>query len=151
VFSPQTGTPYGLQREPLLSPLGGLCSPPPWGTLVGVDIATGAVRWEAPLGTSRDKAPFPFWFRWGVPNVGGPIVTASGLVFIAATTDNFLRAFDSATGAELWKGRLPAGGQATPLTYRLRAGGKQFVVIAAGGHGGFETTLGDALVAFSLP
>ena len=82
--------------------------------------------------------------------MGGPIVTASGLTFIAATTDDFLRAFDSSSGEEIWKGRLPAGGQATPMTYRLREDGRQFVVIAAGGHGILGTTLGDSLVAFAL-
>ena len=82
---------------------------------------------------------------------GGPIVTAAGLVFIASALDNYLRAFDIDTGAELWKGRLPAGGQAMPMTYRLRPGGKQYVVIAAGGHGKQPTTLGDSLVAFALP
>jgi quinoprotein glucose dehydrogenase len=78
-------------------------------------------------------------------------VTAGGLVFVAAAMDNYLRAFDIETGAELWKGRLPAGGQAAPMTYRLRSGGKQFVVIAAGGHGKLGTKLGDSLVAFALP
>jgi quinoprotein glucose dehydrogenase len=87
----------------------------------------------------------------GTPNLGGPIVTAGGLVFVAAALDDYLRAFDVDTGAELWKGRLPAGGQAMPMTYRIGPGGKQFVVIAAGGHGKLGTRLGDSLVAFTLP
>ena len=82
--------------------------------------------------------------------MGGPIATASGLVFIGAAMDDYLRAFDTDTGAELWKGRLPAGGQATPMTYRLRADGRQFVVIAAGGHNRMGTRLGDHVVAFAL-
>jgi len=86
----------------------------------------------------------------GTPNLGGPIITAGGLVFIAAAMDDYLRAFDIDTGAVLWKGRLPAGGQALPMTYRLRPDGKQFVVIAAGGHGKLGTKLGDSLVAFTL-
>ncbi len=150
-FEPALGSPYALERSPLLSPFGAPCNPPPWGTLVGVDIARGEILWDVPLGTTRDMAPFPLWFSLGVPNQGGPMVTGSGLVFIAAASDNFLRAFDIETGEELWKARLPAGGQATPMTYRTRAGGKQFVVIAAGGHGIMGTTGGDAIVAFSLP
>jgi quinoprotein glucose dehydrogenase len=150
-WEPQLGTPYGLYRRPLLSPLGAPCNPPPWGTLVGIDLASGDVRWEEPLGTTRDLAPWPLWFRWGVPNLGGSIVTASGLVFIGATTDRFLRAFDIETGAELWKGRLPSAGHATPATYRLRPDGKQYVVIAAGGHQLLGSKAGDSIVAFALP
>jgi quinoprotein glucose dehydrogenase len=156
---PQSGTPYAVQRDFLLSPWGFPCSPPPWGTLVGIDIATGELRWEVPLGSTRDLAPVPIGLDWGVPNQGGPIVTASGLVFIAAAMDDYLRAFDSETGEELWKGRLPGGGQATPMTYRLAQDevseqvdpSRQFVVIAAGGHGLMGTTLSDSLVAFALP
>lgn len=149
-LSPMAGTPYLVETLPLLSPLGIPCSPPPWGVLTAIDLASGEVLWEVPLGTTRDLAPFPFWARLGVPNMGGPIVTASGLVFIAATTDDFLRAFDVTTGEELWKGRLPAGGQATPMTYRLGENERQLVVVAAGGHGTLGTTPGDALVAFAL-
>ena len=151
-FTAQEGTPYGMNREAgFLSPLGMPCTPPPWGQLVGIAIDSGEVRWRVTLGTIRDLAPLPLPLAWGTPNLGGPIVTASGVVFIGATMDNYLRAFDVETGKELWKGRLPAGGQATPMTYRLHPDGKQFVVIAAGGHGGVGTTLGDHLVAFALP
>lgn len=87
---------------------------------------------------------------WGVPNIGGPVFTAQGLIFIGATADDYLRAFDIETGEELWKGRLPAGGQATPMTYRVSEDGRQFVVIAAGGHSGLDTKTGDSLVAFAL-
>jgi quinoprotein glucose dehydrogenase len=150
-YEPAEGTPYAVERRPLLSPLGAPCNPPPWGTLVGIDLASGEKLWESVLGTSRDMAPWPFWLPTGTPNQGGPIVTASGLVFIAAATDDFLRAFDTRSGEELWRGRLPAGGQATPMTYRLREDGRQYVVIAAGGHGIMGTRLGDAVVAFALP
>ncbi|MBW2497341.1 MAG: pyrroloquinoline quinone-dependent dehydrogenase [Deltaproteobacteria bacterium] len=154
-FEPQKGSPYGLERYPLLSPhLGAPCNPPPWGTLVAVDLATGDVVWEVPLGNSRNLAPWPIW-RFlgdiGVPNLGGPITTASGLTFIGATTDGFLRAFKTATGEELWRVRLPTSAHATPMTYRVRPDGRQFVVVAAGGHMLLGTEPGDALIAYALP
>jgi quinoprotein glucose dehydrogenase len=149
-FARQSGAPYGMRREILASPLGLPCTSPPWGTLAAVDLRRNEIRWQVMLGSTRDVTP---WFvpprTIGMPNMGGPIVTAGGLVFIGAATDNYLRAFDVETGRELWKGRLPAGGQATPMTYE--ADGRQFVVIAAGGHGGLGTTPGDHVVAFALP
>ncbi|UCC81929.1 MAG: pyrroloquinoline quinone-dependent dehydrogenase [Gemmatimonadota bacterium] len=151
-FTAQQGTPYGMNREGGLVGPGDIpCTPPPWGKLVAVNLDEGSVRWDVPLGTIRDMAPLPLPIGWGTPNLGGPIVTAAGLVFIGAAMDNYLRAFDVETGEELWKGRLPAGGQATPMTYRIRPDGRQYVVIAAGGHGNLGTTLGDYLVAFALP
>jgi quinoprotein glucose dehydrogenase len=151
-ISAMRGTPYGLFRVPaLVSPLGLPCTKPPWGTLLAVDTASGEVRWEVPLGTVRDLAPVPLPIRWGTPNLGGPIVTGGGLVFIAAAMDNYLRAFDLETGKEVWKGRLPAGAQATPMSYRRGENRRQFVVIAAGGHGRMGTDIGDSVVAFALP
>jgi quinoprotein glucose dehydrogenase len=138
-------------RDVVLSPLGVPCNPPPWGQLHAIDLSTGTIRWQVTLGTTRDLAPVPIPIGWGTPNMGGPIITASGLVFIGAAMDDYLRAFDLESGAELWKGRLPAGGQATPMTYRLGEDRRQYVVIAAGGHGKMGTRLGDALVAFALP
>jgi quinoprotein glucose dehydrogenase len=146
-LSRQIGTPYAMSREIITSPLGLPCNPPPWGTLAAIDMGTGTIKWQVPLGTTRDMAPPP-WITYGMPNMGGPIATDTGLVFIAAATDNYLRAFASDTGAELWRGRLPAGGQATPMTYSIA--GRQYVVIAAGGHGIMGTTRGDYLVAFAL-
>ena len=147
-FGRQEGAPYGMRRRILDSPLGLPCVAPPWGQLAAVDLSNGRLRWQIPLGSTRDKAPWPFWFDFGVPNMGGPLVTASGLVFIAATTDDFLRAFDLASGKPLWKARLPAGGQSSPMSYALDD--RQYIVIAAGGHGALGTTRGDHLVAFAL-
>lgn len=149
------GTPYVMRRRLLLSPLGLPCTPPPFGALVAVSLETGRKLWEVTLGTTRDllaaRTFVPLAFRWGTPNLGGAIVTSGGLVFIAAAFDDYLRAFDIETGRELWKGRLPAGGQATPMTYRLGAMSRQYVVVAAGGHGRAGTTRGDHVVAFALP
>jgi quinoprotein glucose dehydrogenase len=149
--SPQHGTPYGMKRRVLTSPSGLPCNPPPWGSLVAVDLAEGTIRWSVPFGTTADILANRETVIQGTPSLGGPIITAGGLIFIASAMDNYLRAFDIDTGAELWKGRLPAGGQAMPMTYRLRNDGQQFVVIAAGGHGKLGTALGDSLVAYSLP
>ena len=150
-ISPQTGAPYGMRRVVMRSPIGLPCNPPPWGQLHAIDMKTGEILWQVPLGTTRDLAPgSQFLLRGtGTPNFGGPITTASGLVFIGAAMDNYLRAFDGRTGKELWKGRLPAGGQATPMTYV--AGGRQYVVIAAGGHSKSDTKRGDQIVAYALP
>ncbi|HVT04604.1 MAG TPA: pyrroloquinoline quinone-dependent dehydrogenase, partial [Thermoanaerobaculia bacterium] len=150
-LGPQSGAPFALRREFLLGYSGLPCNRPPWGTLQAIDLSTGKVRWIVPLGTLRDVAAIlRILGPSGSPNLGAPIVTGSGLIFIGAAMDNFLRAFDLETGKELWKGRLPAGGQATPLTYRTRSG-KQFVVIAAGGHTRLGTKRGDSIVAFALP
>jgi quinoprotein glucose dehydrogenase len=110
----------------------------------------GHELWKVPLGTTEDLAPFSQYLLGtvGAPNLGGPVATAGGLVFIAAAMDDYLRAFDAKTGAELWKGRLPAGGQATPMSYVWK--GKQYVVIAAGGHAKLNTKRGDQVVAFAL-
>jgi quinoprotein glucose dehydrogenase len=150
-ISPQHGAPYGVSSQVLASPSGLPCNPPPWGYLVAVDVPRGAIRWRVPLGNTADVLANTVPPIRGTPNLGGSIITAGGLVFIASAMDDYLRAFDIETGEELWKGRLPAGGQAAPMTYRLRRDGKQFVVIAAGGHGKLGTTLGDSVVAFALP
>ncbi len=150
-FALQAGTPYGMRREALLSPWGLPCTPPPWGSLAAVDLRNGEIKWQVPLGSTRDLLPFFVPTRTlGTPNSGGPIVTASGLVFIGAAMDNYLRAFDVETGKELWTGRLPAGGQATPMTYHDSVRDRQLVVIAAGGHGSLGTRRGDYVIAFAL-
>jgi quinoprotein glucose dehydrogenase len=138
-----------MRREALISPLP--CNPPPWGQLHAIDMKTGQVLWDVPLGTTRDLAPGSQLLlrHTGTPNFGGPIATASGLVFIGAAMDNYLRAFEAADGKELWRGRLPAGGQATPMTYVWK--GRQYVVIAAGGHAKSGTKRGDTVIAYALP
>jgi quinoprotein glucose dehydrogenase len=138
-YTRMRGTPYIMRRRLILGPTGLPCTAPPFGSLVAVNLKTGGIAWSVPLGT---MGGFP-----GSPNLGGPIVTASGLVFIGATLDRAIRAFDVETGRELWKATLPAGARATPMTYE--AGGRQFVVIAAGGGGPFGA--GDAIIAFALP
>jgi len=145
--SPQHGTPFGMSREALLSPKGLPCNAPPWSVLTAVDLAAGKVRWEVPLGTTEGMIPVDPPVR-GLAGFGGPILTAGGLVFIGAAWDGYFRAFDLTTGEELWKAKLPAPAEATPMTYL--AGGRQYVVIAAGGHGKLPIPLGDALVAFRL-
>jgi quinoprotein glucose dehydrogenase len=142
-FARQTGAPYGMYREPFLSPRGTPCTPPPWGTTEAIDLFSGEKAWDVPLGTLVPG------MQSGTINFGGPIVTAGRMVFTAAAMDNYIRAFDAETGKELWKFELPASGQATPMTYSI--GGKQYLVIAAGGHGKLGTKQGDYVMAFSLP
>ncbi|HMG02878.1 MAG TPA: pyrroloquinoline quinone-dependent dehydrogenase [Edaphobacter sp.] len=151
-YAPQAGAPYGLFRRFLQSSSDMPCTAPPWGQLAAVDMAEGKIRWQVPLGSMQDfggkQPPIPP----GSISLGGPIVTAGGLVFIAGTFDPYLRAFDVESGRELWKAQLPGSGHATPMTYRLGTNGKQYVVISAGGHPKItEEPLSDALVAFTLP
>ena len=155
---PQEGTPYYVKKNLLLSDWGTPCVPPPWGSLHAIDLNSGEVLWHRPLGNLNDLEPFGLdifglgkFFEWGSPNTGGSIQTASGLIFIAATMDKYFRAFDVKTGEELWRYELPFAGHATPMTYRVNKSGKQYVVIAAGGHGGLGMQTGDVLMAFALP
>jgi quinoprotein glucose dehydrogenase len=148
----QFGTPYVMKRDYLFKagPDGFLMQTrPPWGTLVGIDLKTGAKKWEVPLGYQMPPAKYPDAPKWGSLNFGGAIVTNGNLVFIAASMDGHLRAFDSRTGQVLWEYALPASAQAMPMTYELD--GHQYVVIAAGGHGKLRTKLGDYVMAFALP
>jgi quinoprotein glucose dehydrogenase len=150
-YNMMRGTPYVMRRRLLLAPSRLPCTPPPFGSLVAIDLKKGARLWDVPLGSftsilSPDVAE-PAAADWGSPNLGGPIVTAGGLVFIGAALDRSLHAYDIETGRELWKGALPASGKATPMSYQLATGG-QFVAIAAGGGGAWGE--GDSVVAFRL-
>ncbi|GLU34977.1 PQQ-binding-like beta-propeller repeat protein [Trinickia caryophylli] len=144
------GAPYGIELNPFLSPLGVPCQAPPWGYVAGVDLTSGKIVWKHRNGTIRDSAPLPIPFKLGVPSLGGTIATAGGVGFLSGTLDYYLRAYDLSTGKQLWQARLPAGGQATPMTY-ADASGKQYVLVAAGGHGSLGTRTGDAVVAYTLP
>lgn len=148
---PMNGAPYSMSGEqPFMSPWGIPCTPPPWGTMTSIDLNTGETNWQVPLGTVS-FGPMGLLTTpeaWGSPNIGGMIVTASDLVFMAGTMDSRIRAFDINTGEVLWSESLPAPGMATPMTYEVD--GKQFLVIAAGGNSLASTKLDDAIVAFSL-
>ncbi len=146
--SPQRGAPFGMKREMLVSPLGVPCNSPPWGVIAALDLRSRRILWETPLGTTEDLTPIGIALRTGTPNFGGPVATAGGVVFIGAAVDRYLRAFDARSGAELWRGRLPAAGVATPMTYVWK--GRQYVVVAAGGHSEAGTKTSDAIVAFAL-
>jgi len=146
-FYPMTGTPYAVKRFPLFSPFGAPCNMPPWGSLTAVDLASGAVAWQVPLGNTSQLAPISL--DMGVPAFGGGMATASGLYFIGASLDKHFRAFDSETGDVLWETRVPYDAIGVPMTYRLGPDRKQFVVVAAGSNPLGE--MGDALVAFALP
>lgn len=151
----QMGVPYAARVTPFLSPLAIPCQQPPYGRISAVDLRTGKMVWSHILGTSRDSGPIalPTFLPipMGVPNIGGSVATAGGLVFIGATQEHAFRAYDARSGREVWKARLPAGGNASPSTYWSPKSGRQFVVIAAGGHGAMLSGYSDALVAYALP
>ena len=144
------GAPFAVRLGPFLSPLGVPCVAPPWGYVAGADLTTGKIVWQHRNGTVRDLSPIPLPLRMGVPNLGGPIVTAGGVAFLSGTLDNYVRAYDVTSGEQLWESRLPAGGQATPMTYTA-ADGRQFLLVVAGGHGSLGTTPGDSIIAYALP
>ncbi|MBY5545690.1 glucose/quinate/shikimate family membrane-bound PQQ-dependent dehydrogenase [Rhizobium leguminosarum] len=144
------GAPYGVFMGPFLGLLKIPCQAPPWGYVAGVDLRTGKIAYMHKNGTVRDMTPLPLPFKVGVPGIGGPMLTKGGVAFLGAAVDNYLRAYDVTSGRELWQARLPAGGQATPMTYTTDDN-KQYVVIVAGGHGSVGTKPGDYVIAYTLP
>lgn len=155
-FASQAGTPYGMRRRHLVAPDGAPCNPPPWGMLSAVDLETGAIKWDRPFGRVGRLANIPESANWGSPNLGGAMITAGGVVFAGGAVDQSLHAFDVETGREIWTARLPAGVHGSPMTY-VTASGRQFIVVAAGGHkelhagaGDFDKA-GDYIAAFALP
>ncbi|AXA41936.1 glucose/quinate/shikimate family membrane-bound PQQ-dependent dehydrogenase [Rhizobium leguminosarum] len=144
------GAPYGVFMGPFLGLLKIPCQAPPWGYVAGVDLRTGKIAYMHKNGTVRDMTPLPLPFKVGVPGIGGPMLTKGGVAFLGAAVDNYLRAYDVTNGRELWQARLPAGGQATPMTYETDDT-KQYVVMVAGGHGSVGTTPGDYVIAYTLP
>ncbi len=143
------GTPFAIKKTMLMSPFGAPCSTPPWGGLTAVNLTDATIKWDVALGSIEERLPLPIPWELGMPGVGGPIITASGLIFIAATFDQNFRAFDIDTGKELWRFKLPAGSQTTPITYSVN--GRQYIVLTSGGHGQVKTKRGDYVLAFSLP
>jgi len=143
------GAPYGVLMGPFLGPLGIPCQAPPWGYVAGADLRTGKTMYKHKNGTVQDMTPLPLPFKVGVPGIGGPMITKGGVAFLGAAVDNYLRAYDLTSGKQLWQARLPAGGQATPMTYTV--GEKQYVVMVAGGHGSVGTKPGDYVIAYTLP
>lgn len=145
----QRGTPYYLARRIFLSPLNLPCTKPPWGELVAVDLRSGKILWEENLGTIKDLAPkvVPN-FKWGVPNLGGAILTGSGLLVIGAAAEHKLRIYQTETGQELWSAKLPAAAMSTPMSYELN--GKQYIAVVAGGNDALNMKRGDYVIVYGL-
>lgn len=150
-FNENFGAPYAAKMGPFLSPLGLPCQAPPWGYVAGADLTTGKIFYRHVNGTVRDLSPIPLPLKMGVPGIGGPILTKGGVAFLSGSLDYYARAYDVTTGRQLWQSRLPAGGQATPMTYWSDASERQFVLVVAGGHGSTGTKAGDSIIAYALP
>ncbi len=149
----QLGTPYAAWKIGFNSPLAVPCHEPPYGTITAIDLKSRQIAWQVPAGTLKDTGPLGIKtglnIPVGMPTLGGPITTAGGVTFFAGTQDYYLRAIDTRTGEELWKGRLPVGAQATPMTYVSPASGRQFVVVSAGGARQ-SPDRGDYVIAYAL-
>jgi quinoprotein glucose dehydrogenase len=144
------GAPFAAKMGAFVSPLGIPCQAPPWGYVAGADLRTGQIAWKHRNATVRDLSPLPLPFKMGVPNIGGPMLTAGGVAFLSGSLDNYVRAYDVTSGRQLWESRLPAGGQATPMTY-TGADGRQYLLVVAGGHGSTGTKPGDYVLSYALP
>ena len=154
--SAQMGLPYAAQPEAAwMSPLGIPCTQPPFGTMNAIDLSSGKLVWSKPLGIASESGPWGLRsglpLTIGTPNIGGPVATRGGVTFMAGTQDRMIRAFDSATGKEVWSYRLPTGAMATPSTYWSEKSGRQFLVIAVSGHKYIRSPAGDYIMAFALP
>ena len=149
-LNPNEGARYGVYLNPFLSKLGLPCQAPPWGYVAGLDLVGAKVAWMHKNGTIQDESPLPVPIKMGVPSLGGPMITAGGVAFLSSTLDNYVRAYDVTDGRQLWQARLPAGAQATPMSYAT-ADGRQYVVVVAGGHGTLGTKPGDDVIAYALP
>lgn len=155
-YSTQTGTPWGVERSMFVSPLGVPCFKPPFGSLTAIDLTTGKTKWQIPMGSIQDAPVHGIvpgvYIPLGMPTMGGPLVTKGGLTFFFGTLDYYLRAIDNDTGKELWRGRLPVGGQGAPMTY-MGKDGKQYVVVVDGGatRTGTNKNRGDYVIAYTLP
>jgi len=151
---PLKGTPYSVNKNRFLSQLQIPCQKPPFGSLTAIDLKTRQIAWQVPVGTVEDTGPFGIKMRApipvGMPTLGGTLTTQGGLVFIAGTQDFYLRAFDSGTGEEVWKARLPVGSQGGPMTYKSPRTGKQYILISAGGARQSQDR-GDDVIAYALP
>lgn len=144
------GAPYAVAIRPFLSIMGFPCQAPSWGDVAGVDLLHNRVAWRHPNGTSYDSTPIvPLPFPVGVPAMGGPLMTATGLVFMSGTLDQYIRGYEVVSGKEIWRKRLPAGGQANPMTF-LGKDNRQYIVLVVGGHGSFGSKIGDYVIAYAL-
>ncbi|WDR07461.1 glucose/quinate/shikimate family membrane-bound PQQ-dependent dehydrogenase [Devosia rhodophyticola] len=150
-FNENFGAPYAAKMGAFLSPLGLPCQSPPWGYVAGADLTTGQIIYKHVNGTVQDLSPLPLPLKMGVPGIGGPILTKGGVAFLSGTLDYYARAYDVTTGRQLWQSRLPAGGQATPMSYWSEASQRQFVIVVVGGHGSTGTEAGDSIIAYALP
>jgi len=150
---PMLGTPYGAERPFWLTTLDVPCNAPPYGRIGAVDLNSGKLLWSHPFGTAKGSGPLgfkvPLAIPMGTPNYGGSLITASGIVFIGAAKDGYLRAYDLRTGRLLWHYELPGGGNSAPITYRI--GNRQYLVIAAAGSNSIQSRLSTKLVAFAIP
>ncbi|MDS1141851.1 membrane-bound PQQ-dependent dehydrogenase, glucose/quinate/shikimate family [Pusillimonas sp. SM2304] len=144
------GAPFAIELSAFTSALGLPCQAPPWGYVAGADLTSGDIVWKHKNGTVIDSSPLPLPFNMGVPNLGGPMLTAGGVAFLSGTLDYYVRAYNVSNGEQLWESRLPAGGQATPMTY-IGEDGRQYVLVVAGGHGSLGTKAGDDVIAYALP
>lgn len=155
VYWAQLGTPWAMENNKFMSPLGAPCNQPPFGTVGVIDLKSGKFAWHEPLGKARDMGPFGISlhlpYMIGTPQLAGALMTKSGLMFIGSTQEKTFRAIDTETGKILWEDRLPAGAHANPMTYYSDKSGRQFVVVAASGHYQFANGHEDLLIAYALP